>query len=274
MSKGRALPVAIRWAMRVVSTRVLPVPAPARTRTGPSVASTAARCSGLRPDKIGRLRRDGRARAGARAIGDPGVWLRSSGRSWSWVRLIHLADHGSKRERRRGCGRAAPERRPPRRSGVGQTSFDPHMVIESAERRCHRCVLPSSFSPSFDLGLAGPRADAPAAHQPVGAAGQRASTARSNRSSSHAAAAADTRSTTISSGSAWTASRISRPVTDAARTRPAAVLPASGRSALLVTRARRSRSARAGQSRSAPGCPITRAQRRRGFIEPRMRRPS
>ena len=39
-------PVAMRWAMRVVSTRVLPVPAPASTSTGPSVASTAARCSG------------------------------------------------------------------------------------------------------------------------------------------------------------------------------------------------------------------------------------
>ncbi len=49
MSKGRARPVEIRWAMRVVSTRVLPVPAPASTRTGPSVASTARRCSGLSP---------------------------------------------------------------------------------------------------------------------------------------------------------------------------------------------------------------------------------
>ena len=35
-------------AKRVVSTRVLPVPAPARTRRGPSVVSTASRCSGLR----------------------------------------------------------------------------------------------------------------------------------------------------------------------------------------------------------------------------------
>ena len=31
------------WASRVVSTRVFPVPAPARTRTGPSIASTASR---------------------------------------------------------------------------------------------------------------------------------------------------------------------------------------------------------------------------------------
>ena len=45
----RARPVHRMWAMRVVSTRVLPVPAPASTSTGPSSASTAARCSGLRP---------------------------------------------------------------------------------------------------------------------------------------------------------------------------------------------------------------------------------
>ena len=31
------------------STRVLPVPAPASTSTGPSVVSTASRCSGFRP---------------------------------------------------------------------------------------------------------------------------------------------------------------------------------------------------------------------------------
>ena len=38
--------------MRVVSTRVLPVPAPASTSTGPSVVSTASRCSGFRPFEI------------------------------------------------------------------------------------------------------------------------------------------------------------------------------------------------------------------------------
>jgi hypothetical protein len=37
--------------MRVVSTRVLPVPAPASTSTGPSSVSTASRCSGLSPDR-------------------------------------------------------------------------------------------------------------------------------------------------------------------------------------------------------------------------------
>ncbi len=45
--QGLARPVPSRWAMRVVSTRVLPVPAPASTSTGPSVASTASRCSGF-----------------------------------------------------------------------------------------------------------------------------------------------------------------------------------------------------------------------------------
>ena len=38
ISCGRARPWLRMWAMRVVSTRVLPVPAPASTRTAPSVA--------------------------------------------------------------------------------------------------------------------------------------------------------------------------------------------------------------------------------------------
>ena len=36
------------WAMRYVSTRVLPEPAPAKTRSGPSVHSTAARCGSFK----------------------------------------------------------------------------------------------------------------------------------------------------------------------------------------------------------------------------------
>ena len=46
---GQARRVARIWASRVVSTRVLPVPAPASTSTGPSTASTASRCSLFRP---------------------------------------------------------------------------------------------------------------------------------------------------------------------------------------------------------------------------------
>ena len=48
-SLGQARPRLRMWAMRTVSTRVLPVPAPASTRTGPSSVSTASRCSALSP---------------------------------------------------------------------------------------------------------------------------------------------------------------------------------------------------------------------------------
>ena len=46
---GHALRVAMRCARRAVSAAVLPVPAPARTSTGPSVVSTASRCGAFRP---------------------------------------------------------------------------------------------------------------------------------------------------------------------------------------------------------------------------------
>ena len=42
-----ATPFSIRRATREVMTRVLPVPAPARIKTAPSVVSTACRCCGL-----------------------------------------------------------------------------------------------------------------------------------------------------------------------------------------------------------------------------------
>ncbi len=45
---GKARLVSRIWAKRVVSTRVLPVPAPASTSSGPSTVSTAARCSAFR----------------------------------------------------------------------------------------------------------------------------------------------------------------------------------------------------------------------------------
>ena len=51
ISFGRARPVVSRCAMRAVSALVLPVPAPASISTGPSSASTAARCAGLRPSR-------------------------------------------------------------------------------------------------------------------------------------------------------------------------------------------------------------------------------
>ncbi len=42
-----AMPLRIRCAMRQVMTRVLPVPAPARIKTGPLMVSTASRCCGF-----------------------------------------------------------------------------------------------------------------------------------------------------------------------------------------------------------------------------------
>ena len=43
ISLGRACPVPTRWAIRWVSTRVLPEPAPARISSGPSPCRTASR---------------------------------------------------------------------------------------------------------------------------------------------------------------------------------------------------------------------------------------
>ena len=48
-----AVPRSMRRAMRWVTTRVLPEPAPASTSMGPISCSTAARCEGLRPADTG-----------------------------------------------------------------------------------------------------------------------------------------------------------------------------------------------------------------------------
>ena len=53
MPAGEAWPVCNSQAMRVVSTRVLPDPAPARISAGPGGAVTAARCSGFSPASKG-----------------------------------------------------------------------------------------------------------------------------------------------------------------------------------------------------------------------------
>ena len=48
ISHGATPRFSIRFAMRYVSTRVLPDPAPASTRSGPSVVTTASRCGPFR----------------------------------------------------------------------------------------------------------------------------------------------------------------------------------------------------------------------------------
>ena len=76
------------WAMRVVSTRVLPVPAPASTSTGPSVVSTALALLGVEAVEIARRRRPRpRARAPqcrpAAARADGSGLARRNRRGWT-----------------------------------------------------------------------------------------------------------------------------------------------------------------------------------------------
>ncbi len=58
ISLARAIPVCSRNAIRCVSTRVLPVPAPARMSSGPSPCVTASRWGGLRPASRSAIRSD------------------------------------------------------------------------------------------------------------------------------------------------------------------------------------------------------------------------
>src|SRR5882762_3960517 len=51
ISPGSARPCWISHAIRCVSTRVLPLPAPAKISNGPSSAATAARCGGFSPSR-------------------------------------------------------------------------------------------------------------------------------------------------------------------------------------------------------------------------------
>src|SRR3954463_3664249 len=51
ISSARAWPVRSRYAIRWVSTRVLPEPAPARMSSGPAPWAPAARCGGLSPPR-------------------------------------------------------------------------------------------------------------------------------------------------------------------------------------------------------------------------------
>ena len=69
------------WASRVVSTRVLPVPAPASTSTGPSVVSTASALLRVQPVEVAPPRARHTARAAmppGRGEGgsSPGMWAR------------------------------------------------------------------------------------------------------------------------------------------------------------------------------------------------------
>jgi hypothetical protein len=54
-------PMDTRYAIRVVITRVFPVPAPASTSSGPSVVDAASRCEGFRASRRAALPGRGRA---------------------------------------------------------------------------------------------------------------------------------------------------------------------------------------------------------------------
>ena len=68
IENGDASRSAIRYARRCVRTRVLPDPAPAITRTGPTGSVTASRCAGLSPSRSSVMRRRGGA-SGATSCG-------------------------------------------------------------------------------------------------------------------------------------------------------------------------------------------------------------
>src|SRR3954470_432732 len=82
ISCTRARPVWTRYASRCVRTRVLPDPAPARIRSGPSPCVTAAFCGGVRPSRSAAIRSSAGAVAIAaedrRGSGGPGPAARRS----------------------------------------------------------------------------------------------------------------------------------------------------------------------------------------------------
>src|SRR5215471_5254815 len=62
----------IKCAIRYVMTRVLPLPAPARISTGPSVVSTASRCCGFSLDRYEDKFQDTRKAGSPRRHGEHG----------------------------------------------------------------------------------------------------------------------------------------------------------------------------------------------------------
>ena len=95
ISFGRALPVTSRCAIRAVSARVLPVPAPASISTGPSSASTACRCAGFSPSRNGA----GRAGAMARWLSGRGSSSKASAKSGG-VMPVNLAPDAAELKQR------------------------------------------------------------------------------------------------------------------------------------------------------------------------------
>ncbi len=119
ISCGLAAAVAMRWTIRAVSTWVLPVPAPATTRSGPAPCSTARRCS-----PVSEARMSGRGSPPSQNSS----WslMRSAGARWKLPdQTAHAFDITSGRTRRRGpraCAPTDPGGREGRRRGLDPTS--------------------------------------------------------------------------------------------------------------------------------------------------------
>src|SRR5436190_7550961 len=100
-SSGLACPSPMRYAARLVMTRVFPEPAPARIRSGPLMCRTASRCSGFSVlrNSIGRPRAgaDLRVRARRRAdtqVGPYGLFYRDRLREIPRLIDVAASTHG------------------------------------------------------------------------------------------------------------------------------------------------------------------------------------
>ena len=136
------------WARRVVSTRVLPVPAPASTSTGPSTASTAWRCAFVQPVEIQRL---------GRAISRGGGARRSSAGDQAHA-LSHVGRHGARRGA--GGGRAARQAGGGDRRAQGALRRDEQHLVGAAargRRRSRRVRLSESQDAREDGARRPPR---------------------------------------------------------------------------------------------------------------------
>src|SRR4051812_7614681 len=128
ISSARAWRVRSRYAIRWVSTRVLPEPAPARMSSGPSPCVTASRWGGVRPSSRASIA--ARGGAGDEPLGEAGgIVADGSGPSGSSVRVMpepmSLPD-----EVRSACARVAAQARHVR---VIEAAIEPYAATLDSE---------------------------------------------------------------------------------------------------------------------------------------------
>ena len=153
-----------RWATRWATTRVLPDPAPARMRSGPSVVVTARACSGLRRARIrasSSARSSDAGREAAVALRRPGVL---AGRAPRLV--VEDRRFGEGRLGWVGAGRLAGGREPGWRCGgrVGQGRFG---LLEPGRGGIHVAIVPAAASPPLHGWRSGAGTTATGAASPM-----------------------------------------------------------------------------------------------------------